>query len=262
MRLDPIARDHHVVRDVVLLQCAQGQGLVVGLSSTRRMNFCAMRISGGQSVKKNVAPLPGCGLRPDPAAVLVDDALHGGQADAGARELPCVVKSLERAEQLAGVGHVEAHAVVAHEIGRLRRRLRSGRTRCAPAIAAAVNFQALSSRFSSATSQQPRIALGLTGPARWRTRPGARARNSCRPLGDLLRHRRQVDILDLQLRAGHARQLEQVVDQQAHALGSLANPGEMRMMLGRQSSGPASSSSAWLNPSIARSGARRSCDTE
>ena len=39
-------------------------------------------------------------------------AAHAGQADAGALELADAVQALEHAEQLAGVGHVEADAVV------------------------------------------------------------------------------------------------------------------------------------------------------
>src|SRR5690606_22835761 len=55
----------------------------------------------------------GFGLGPDPAAVARQDAAHAGQADAGARVLAGLVQALEHPEQLAGVGHVEADAVVA-----------------------------------------------------------------------------------------------------------------------------------------------------
>jgi hypothetical protein len=52
---------------------------------------------------------------PDPSAVSLDDALHARQANAGTRKLGGRMQPLERLEQLAGVGRVEASAVVADE---------------------------------------------------------------------------------------------------------------------------------------------------
>src|SRR5262245_38986872 len=51
-------------------------------------------------------------LRPDAAAVAHDDAVRDGQAHARALELARTVQPLEHAEQLVGVLHVEARAVV------------------------------------------------------------------------------------------------------------------------------------------------------
>src|SRR5450755_653524 len=51
---------------------------------------------------------------PGPAAVALDDAPDAGQADAGAGELAGAVQPLERLEQLADVGRVEAGPVIAH----------------------------------------------------------------------------------------------------------------------------------------------------
>jgi hypothetical protein len=53
---------------------------------------------------------------PDLAPVAMDDALYGRETDAGAFELGRAVEPLEGAEELAGVGHVEAGPVVAHEV--------------------------------------------------------------------------------------------------------------------------------------------------
>src|SRR5450755_2840468 len=50
---------------------------------------------------------------PGPAAVALDDAPDAGQADAVARELVGVVEPLERLEQLADIGRVEAGPVIA-----------------------------------------------------------------------------------------------------------------------------------------------------
>ncbi len=46
---------------------------------------------------------------------LVDDAPHIREANAGAFELVGAVQALKHPEQFAGVLHVEADAVVAHE---------------------------------------------------------------------------------------------------------------------------------------------------
>ena len=46
--------------------------------------------------------------------VAADDPLHGGQPDAAARELRLGVQTLEGAEKLVGVTHVESGAIVAH----------------------------------------------------------------------------------------------------------------------------------------------------
>ena len=53
------------------------------------------------------------------AAVPMYDPLNGGQADAGSLEFFEAVETLERAEELIGVSHVETGAVVADEIDAL-----------------------------------------------------------------------------------------------------------------------------------------------
>jgi len=45
-----------------------------------------------------------------------DDALHRGQADAGAGEFFGGVQPFEGLEELAGMGHVKAGAVVSHVV--------------------------------------------------------------------------------------------------------------------------------------------------
>ena len=56
-------------------------------------------------------------LGPHAAAVAVNDALHRGEANAGAGKICRRVQPLEGAKELAGVSHVEARAVVADEKG-------------------------------------------------------------------------------------------------------------------------------------------------
>src|SRR5215212_6324032 len=61
-------------------------------------------------------PLAYTPLRPDPAAVSVDDARHRRQADPGPLELILTVQPLEGAEQLVCVCLVEAGPVVPHVV--------------------------------------------------------------------------------------------------------------------------------------------------
>src|ERR1035441_7106715 len=63
---------------------------------------------------KNCA-LPWLTIRPDPAAVEVDNALHGGQTNARARKLSSLVQASKRSEERARVRHVKTHSVVAHK---------------------------------------------------------------------------------------------------------------------------------------------------
>jgi hypothetical protein len=51
----------------------------------------------------------------DAAAMTIDYALNGGEADSRTGKLIYSVQSLERAEQLIGVCHIEASAVVAYK---------------------------------------------------------------------------------------------------------------------------------------------------
>src|SRR5690606_7558033 len=53
---------------------------------------------------------------PDAPAVAIDDALHRGEANARAGEFVHAMQALEGAEQLVGVLHIEAGAIVAHEV--------------------------------------------------------------------------------------------------------------------------------------------------
>src|SRR5688572_25125607 len=52
----------------------------------------------------------------DPAAVAFDDAAGERESDAGSHELLHAVQALEYSKQLVHVRHVEADAVVAHDV--------------------------------------------------------------------------------------------------------------------------------------------------
>src|SRR6478736_1805492 len=56
-----------------------------------------------------------CGRGPNTAAVFVNDSLNICQTDSGALELGRLMEALKHAEQLAGVRHIKAGAVIADE---------------------------------------------------------------------------------------------------------------------------------------------------
>jgi hypothetical protein len=66
-------------------------------------------------VKWNVAPPIDRRLGPHAPTVTLDDALDDGQTHAGALEILQAVQPLEHAEQLIGIFHVEAGAIVTDE---------------------------------------------------------------------------------------------------------------------------------------------------
>src|SRR3989454_6337151 len=90
-----------------------------GLSSTRRIARSVMGCLSVLASQGEVERRPAVhrSLRPHAAAMAVHDALHRGESYARALELDGRVEALERAEQLLGVRHVEARAVVPDEAG-------------------------------------------------------------------------------------------------------------------------------------------------
>src|SRR5262245_10397236 len=89
------------------------------LSSTSRISTCCCAIARfplqGEIERRPLVPL---GFGPDASAVAVHDALGDGQADARPLELLRVMKPLEDFEQLVGIAHVEAGAVIFDKVGR------------------------------------------------------------------------------------------------------------------------------------------------
>src|SRR5262245_31270241 len=85
----------------------------LGLSSTKRISGRRSSMIG--SLRREVegcAPVDGR-FGPDTSGMTLYDALCDGQAHAGAFEILGAVQPLEDAEQLVGVLHVEAGAIVA-----------------------------------------------------------------------------------------------------------------------------------------------------
>ena len=55
-------------------------------------------------------------LSPDPASMPMNNPLHGCQSDSGAWELAHIVKTLEGAEKLIDVFHIESGAIILHKV--------------------------------------------------------------------------------------------------------------------------------------------------
>src|SRR5262245_59607246 len=86
------------------------------LSSTIRMStgWLLTMIPIWSEREEECCPLVNDGVRPDPAAMAMDDALHDGQADACALEVLRPMQTLEDSEELVRILHVEPGSVVAH----------------------------------------------------------------------------------------------------------------------------------------------------
>src|SRR5258706_5395692 len=87
-----------------------------GLSSTSSTILLSSIRSSSTECEIDCRPLVGGGVDPDAPPVPVHDPLDGGQADPDARELVLAVQTLEHAEQLVGVRHVEPGSVVLDEV--------------------------------------------------------------------------------------------------------------------------------------------------
>src|SRR5256885_4895750 len=88
--------------------------LSMGLFAHRFLGF----LRGGLEREEEDGSLADFRFGPDAPAVPVHDALHGRKPDAGSRVFGRGMQALKRAEELVGVGHVEARSVVADEEGR------------------------------------------------------------------------------------------------------------------------------------------------
>src|SRR5882672_8491424 len=156
------------------------------------------------------------GIGPDPAAVPMDDPLHRRQPDARALILVARVQTLESAEQLVGVRHVEAGAVVAHIENR------------APIVAETADLYAWLVRLCRELPRIPDQVLECRSQ-----QPRIRARTHAVPDGDVDLALRltalqvvhhlpgqlaYVRVAPLEAAARYAREVEQVLDQLPHAL--------------------------------------------
>ena len=152
----------------------------------------------------------------------MNNARHGGQADAGAFELSRPMEALERAEEFAGVSHVEARAIVAH-IERAASVL-EGRPeldvahRPLPGELPGVPQEVLED-----DAHQPRVARGFDTVLDAKDHLAVRL-TFLELLGDLSGEVAEADRAAPELGARQARQVEEAVDQLPHPLGRCQDP--------------------------------------
>src|SRR5256714_1303660 len=202
----------------------------LGLSSTRRITLLSMfrflEVGEGEVEGRPLVHGP---LGPGATPVTIDDALDGGEAYPSALELVAAVETLERAEQLAGVRHVEARAVVADEVDCLATLLlppESDLRRVAlrgelPGVAQKVDEHDFQQSLVAAR-REPVLDVD-------RHRPLAIA--LAQLSDDRARELAQVDGLAAHLGSGDARELQHVVNQLGHLLARAAHLPQIALAL-------------------------------
>ena len=164
-------------------------------------------------------------LRPNPAAMAMNDALDSRQADAASGEILRRVKPLESAEEFADIRHVETGAIIADEVDLLPILLRHAQLdpglrlflRELPRVAEQVLEYHL---------QQPRITLGRD-PLRDYALDAALRLAVLEIRQDDFGHRAEIHLLVAHLAAADARQVQEIVNQLRHALGGRADALEI-----------------------------------
>jgi len=150
--------------------------------------------------------------------VTLNDALDNGQADAGAFEFIAAVQALKDTEQLVGILHVEAGAVVAHKYDGLRVASRLTADPYLRLRALASELQGIRDQIDQHYSQHGVIA---DNDRQLRDAPfdGSARCFRFEFTDDLLNQRPKVDKRISHLPTPHPRKGEDVVDQRAHAPG-------------------------------------------
>ena len=211
---------------------AEFGGGVKALASWGRCVRYGGRRSGQQRQGEAEArALAGPGLGLQHAGVTLDDTLHDRQPDAGAGKLALRVHALEGHEQPGGVLHVEARAVVAHEI--LPQHARAEGIDDFPAAEFDARPRHARGELAGVVEQvgerDPEQAA--VAPDR---QPGGDHELDVAPrpalahvLGHLAGEQVELQPLEGRLAAGDAGQLQQVLDEQVHARAFAADACEV-----------------------------------
>src|SRR5438552_9025777 len=195
-----------------------------GLSST---SSTILLSSNGPSLPESEVdgrPLAGSADGPHPSAVPGHDALDGGQTDPDPRELVLAVQTLERPEQLVRVRHLEPRPVVPDKIGPLARLL--GETELDPGRGAlAGELPRVPDQVLQGRAQERRIARhdGSSGDHALHLTSGIAGTQLP---DDFVREEAEVDAPVPDLRARHAREIQESVDEVAHPDGRPDDPLE------------------------------------
>src|SRR4029077_2984931 len=104
-----------VLARLALLNACRVSLTSLGLSSTNRITARSLPMNRNLRCEVKCRALVDRRFGPDAAAVALNDALDDGEADASAFKIFRSVQPLKNFEQLVGVLHVKAGAVVAHE---------------------------------------------------------------------------------------------------------------------------------------------------
>src|SRR6266851_4928171 len=186
-----------------------------GLSSTSRIfpgftRASRPAASGPSQGEVERCPLVHGAFRPDSAAVPIDDAPDGGEADARTLEVGGGMQPLEHAEQLVRVFHVEASAVVPDHEGPAPVCVGGSELDSWSRLLRGV-LPAVAEQIVEGHAQEPGVAS--------RIEPGGNVefhlplRGGPLQVGhDLPCHTAQVHVLGANLRTGDPREFQQVVD--------------------------------------------------
>ncbi len=157
------------------------------------------------------------------------DALYRGEADAGALVLVRRMQALEGAEQLVGIAHVEAGAVVAHEEGRLLPVAQQADLD-ARLLGLGAELPRIADQVLQRRAQQARVGVGLHAVPH-RDFDLARRLAALHVRDHLARELADVDVAPRELAARHLGKIQQVLDQLAHALRRGADASEVAARL-------------------------------
>ena len=158
--------------------------------------------------------------------VLVEDALYGRQPNPGALEVLGAMQPLEHAEQLVGVLHAEADAVVADEDHRMRRWFSIDPTSITARERGRVYLTALESRLVKTTS----ISAGShsTNGSGWICQSMSRPSTvALQRRGDALDDRRQAGDLEPDVLPPEPREVQEVVHEQPHLACAVAHAAQI-----------------------------------
>src|SRR5213594_2606893 len=195
------------------------------ISPTEPRLEARLRNVGGRQGEVERRPLADLALCPDAAAVTMDDPLHGGETDTSSLEVRRVVQSLEGAEELVRVAHVEPDAVVFHEEHGLAFVLFAAKADVR-GLAFAREFPAIPEKVREGDAKQPLVARrGQRAVALELHLSLGLARAQVVDNGT--RHLRQVHAARGHLVARETREQQHVVDEAAHAPGRGAHAVEV-----------------------------------
>src|SRR5258705_1696198 len=189
---------------------------VRGLAALASSRIAALPRQGEVEARALLRPR----LGPYPAAVAQDHALHDREADAGSGDLILGMQALEHAEELRGVAHVEADAVVAHPVDVLGA-LRLAADLDPSRIALAAVLEGVADEVQPHLLQQRVVGQRRRQLADGEARRGVLARELGR---GRLRGAGHVDFVARGLLLPEAREGDKVVNQLAHPAPAQANP--------------------------------------